>query len=422
MIAEIINIGSELLYGDVVNTNAAWLSKQLQELGVTVRYHTVIGDEANDMRDAYERSLKRADWVFVTGGLGPTQDDLSKEIIAEVVGRKMVLDPESEERIRLFFEHLGREMTPNNLRQAYFPEGARIYDNHRGTAPACGIHYDQRWIFLLPGPPREMRDIFRRHLVPLIEKERTEVIAVRKFHLMGIGESMAEDLVMDLIIGTQNPILASYAGGGQVTFRLTGKAKSKEEVEAMMAPIEKEFRNRLGAYIYSDSNETLEEQVIRLLKEEGLRLSVAESLTGGMLSSTLIDVSGASEVFQEGFVTYSEKAKAQTLGVSMELIQEKGVVSEDVAAAMAIGAAEKAGTEIALSTTGVAGPTGGTEMTPVGTVCLGLYKQGDVKTRRVVFSGDRARVRCRAVQTALNWLRLELQSTGKTEDEKNLRG
>ena len=409
MIAEIINIGSELLYGDVVNTNAAWLSKQLQELGVTVRYHTVIGDEANDMRDAYARSLERSDWVFVTGGMGPTQDDLSKEILAEVVDRKMVLDQESEERIRLFFEHLGREMTPNNLRQAYFPEGARIYDNHRGTAPACGILHKGHWIFLLPGPPREMRDIFRRHLLPLIEKERTEVIAVRKFHLMGIGESSAEDRVMDLITASQNPVLASYAGGGQITFRLTGKAKSKDEVEAMMAPIEEEFRKRLGDYIYSDSNETLEQQVIRLLKEEDCKLAVAESLTGGMLSSTLIDVSGASEVFVEGYVTYSEKAKTETLGVPAMMIEEKGVVSEDVAAAMAQGAAEKAGTEIALSTTGVAGPTGGTDQAPVGTVCLGMYFKGETKTRRIVFSGDRARVRFRAVRTALNWLRIEIQ-------------
>ncbi len=415
MIAEIINIGSELLYGDVVNTNAAWLSKQLQELGVTVRYHTVIGDEAEDMKDAYSRSLARADWIFVTGGLGPTQDDLSKEILAEVVDQKMVLDPESEDRIRLFFEHIGREMTPNNLRQAYFPRGARIFDNHRGTAPACGVEVHGHWIFLLPGPPREMRDIFRRHLTPLIERERTEVIAVRKFHLMGIGESSAEDRVMDLITGTQNPVLASYAGGGQITFRLTGKAKTKEAVEAMMAPIETVFRERLGSYIYSDSNENLEQQVIRLLIEKEKTIAVAESLTGGMLAAALIDVAGASEVFQQGFVTYSEEAKAETLGVSMDLIKEKGVVSEEVAAAMAIGAAEKAGTSIALSTTGVAGPTGGTEKTPVGTVCLGLYLDGKVKTRRVVFSGDRARVRFRAVRTALNWLRMEIQE--KTESE-----
>lgn len=415
MIAEIINIGSELLYGDIVNTNAAWLSKQLQELGVTVRYHTVIGDEAHDMKDAYARSLERADWIFVTGGMGPTQDDLSKEILAEVVDRKMVLDQKSEERIRLFFEHLDREMTPNNLRQAYFPEGAVIYDNQCGTAPACGLLHKGHWIFLLPGPPREMRDIFRRHLVPLIEKERTEVIAVRKFHLMGIGESSAEDRVMDLITGTQNPVLASYAGGGQVTFRLTGKAKSKEAVEAMMAPIEAEFRKRLCAYIYSDSNESLEEQVVRLLKEAKYRIAVAESLTGGMLSSSLIDVSGASEVFVEGYITYSEKAKTETLGVPATMIEEKGIVSEDVAAAMAQGAAEKAGTEIALSTTGVAGPTGGTDQAPVGTVCLGLYVKGEVKTRRIVFSGDRARVRLRAVRTALNWLRQEMQKQKELE-------
>jgi nicotinamide-nucleotide amidase len=409
MIAEIINIGSELLYGDVVNTNAAWLSKQLQELGVTVRYHTVIGDEAEDMKDAYARSLARADWIFVTGGLGPTQDDLSKEILAEVVDRKMVLDSESEERIRLFFEHIGREMTPNNLRQAYFPLGARIFDNHRGTAPACGVEVQGRWIFLLPGPPREMRDVFRRHLTPLIEQEQTEVIAVRKFHLMGIGESSAEDRVMDLITGTQNPVLASYAGGGQVTFRLTGKAKTKEAVEAMMAPVEAAFRERLGQYIYSDSNENLEQQVIRLLTEKGKTIAVAESLTGGMLASALIDVAGASEVFQEGFVTYSEAAKNETLGVAVEIIEEKGIVSEEVAAAMARGAAEKAKTSVALSTTGVAGPSGGTEKTPVGTVCLGLYLDGKVKTRRVVFSGDRARIRFRAVRTALNWLRMEIQ-------------
>jgi len=410
MIAEIINIGSELLYGDIVNTNAAWLSKQLQELGVTVRYHTVIGDETEDMKDAYARSLRRADWIFVTGGLGPTQDDLSKETLAEVVDRKMLLDSDSEERIRLFFEHIGREMTPNNLRQAYFPMGARIFDNHRGTAPACGVEVQGCWIFLLPGPPREMRDIFRRHLVPLIERKRTEVIAVRKFHLMGIGESSAEDRVMDLITESQNPVLASYAGGGQVTFRLTGKAKTQEAVEAIMAPVEAVFRERLGPYIYSDSNENLEQQVIRLLNEKKKTIAVSESLTGGMLASVLIDVAGASEVFQQGFVTYSEEAKSETLGVPMELIKEKGVVSEEVAAAMARGAAEKAKTTVALSTTGVAGPSGGTEKTPVGTVCLGLYIDGEVKTRRLVLSGDRTRVRFRAVRTALNWLRLEIQA------------
>ena len=410
MIAEIINIGSELLYGDIVNTNAAWLSKQLQELGVTVRYHTVIGDETEDMKDAYARSLRRADWIFVTGGLGPTQDDLSKETLAEVVDRKMLLDSDSEERIRLFFEHIGREMTPNNLRQAYFPMGARIFDNHRGTAPACGVEVHGCWIFLLPGPPREMRDIFRRHLVPLIERKRTEVIAVRKFHLMGIGESSAEDRVMDLITESQNPVLASYAGGGQVTFRLTGKAKTQEAVEAIMAPVEAVFRERLGPYIYSDSNENLEQQVIRLLTEKKKTIAVSESLTGGMLASVLIDVAGASEVFQQGFVTYSEEAKSETLGVPMELIKEKGVVSEEVAAAMARGAAEKAKMKVCIHTTGVAGPSGGTEKTPVGTVCLGLYIDGEVKTRRLVLSGDRTRVRFRAVRTALNWLRLEIQA------------
>jgi nicotinamide-nucleotide amidase len=261
-----------------------------------------------------------------------------------------------------------------------------------------------------------MKDIFRRHLVPLIERERTEVIAVRKFHLMGIGESSAEDQVMDLITASQNPVLASYAGGGQVTFRLTGKAESLEEVEALMAPIEAEFRKRLGSYIFSDSNESLEEQVIRLLEEEGLHIAVSESLTGGMLSSTLINVSGASAVFEQGFVTYSEEAKIETLGVPALDLQEHGVVSEEVAAAMAKGAAEKAGSQVALSTTGIAGPTGGTAKAPVGTVCLGLYYKGQVKTRRIVFSGDRARVRLRAVRTALNWLRMEIQQDRKERE------
>ena len=409
MVVELISVGTEILLGNIVNTNAAYLAEKCALLGCSLYHQTVVGDNEERMEDAIRQALDRSDIVILTGGLGPTKDDLTKEVTARVFGRELYLDEHSKERIEAYFGRIrSSRITENNWKQALVPEGAIVIDNHNGTAPGLIIEDPEKGktAILIPGPPNEMKPMFEQDIAPYLNKLQPEGIYSHMVKICGIGESRAETMVADLMDAQTNPTLAPYAKTGEVHFRVTAKAKSEEEAEELMKPMIEEMYRRFGDAVYTiNEQETLEENLVALLKEKGMTLSTAESCTGGKLAGRLLNAAGASEVFNEGYITYANASKEKILGVKHETLEEFGAVSAQTAEEMARGAAKAAEADAALSVTGIAGPGGGTKEKPVGLVYIGCAVNGRVTTRECHFTGNREKNRDYAVVRALTLLR-----------------
>ena len=409
MKAEIISVGTEILLGDILNTNAQFLARELASLGIDVYHQSVVGDNEDRLLKLFEESLNRSDIVITTGGLGPTKDDLTKEIAAKYFGQELVFNENSWQKIKLHFEKLGKIPSINNEKQAYFPKEAIILENNNGTAPGAILKKDKKTIILLPGPPREMKLMYEESVKPYLKNLSKEIMVSKTLKFFGIGESSLEEELMDLINQQSNPTIAPYAKESEVTLRITAKAKNYEEAMKLINPVVLEIEDRVGKYLYSKDNKNLEDVLVEELMKNNLTISVAESCTGGMVSSTLINYPGISSVFMEGCVTYSNDAKIKSLNVEKETLDKFGAVSKEIAMEMAKGIADRYKTNIGISTTGIAGPEGGSDDKPVGLVYFGIYINGKLIYKRYIFNGDRQQIRLRATKTLLNDLRLELK-------------
>ncbi|GIM30585.1 putative competence-damage inducible protein [Clostridium polyendosporum] len=409
MKAEVIGIGTELLLGDIVNSNAQFLAQELAYLGIDVYHQTVVGDNEERILKAFDDAFKRCDLVITTGGLGPTQDDLTKEMAAKYFNKELVLHEKSLRYIESYFRKNGRELKGGNKKQAYFPKDAIVLSNPHGTAPGAVIEgVNSKILVILPGPPREMKPMFLNHVVPYLSKFTDSILVSKILRTFGIGEGFMAEQVGDIIENNTNPTVAPYAKGVEAILRITAKAQSEEEANKLIEPIEKEIRKRLGKNIYAEGETTLENVVVEMLIQKKLTIATAESCTGGLLASTLINYPGISEIFVEGIVTYSNEAKIKRLGVKKETIESYGAVSEQTAKEMAEGIAKTSSADIGISITGIAGPGGGSEEKPVGLVYVGLYIKGQVKVKEFNFQGDRQKIRIRTVMNAIDWLRREL--------------
>ncbi len=408
MVAEILSIGTELLLGQIVNTDAQYLARKLSALGITLYHQTTVGDNPQRVKEALRQAIDRSDLVITTGGLGPTEDDLTKEMVAEVFSLEMQLHEDSLRHIENYFTSMGRIMTENNKKQAYFPAGARIMPNRKGTAPGCIVEQNGKKVAVLPGPPSELTDMYEQQLEPYLLSLSDKVIYSKFLRIVGVGESSVETMLKDLF-HWESPTLALYCAPGEVQARLTVMCERGEDAPALLAPLEAEIRARLGSAIYAEGLEnSMPQTVVSLLKAAHKTVTTAESCTGGMLVAQLIDISGASEVLAESHVTYSSAAKEKILGVSHETVERFTVYSAECAREMAEGARRISGADYALAVTGLAGPNGGTKETPVGTVFVGLASERGVTVERFHFRGDRARIRTLSCLNALNMLRKEL--------------
>ena len=400
MTAEIISVGTELLLGNILNTNAQYLSRELADLGITVQRESTIGDNQGRLADFVNEAKARCDLLVFTGGLGPTADDLTKETVAACYGDTLAFDEEEWAKITSYFARSGRETTPNNRKQAMVPVHGRKIVNCHGTAPGAWFEQDGRCAVLMPGVPSEMKAMWTESIRPLLLERQNCTLHSITLRVLG-GESNLEYQVRDLL-DHANPTAAIYCKTGECEIRITARAASDEDGEKMCRAYARKFYDLLGDAVYDEDVAGLEETVVRTLKEKGLTVSTAESCTGGMIAERITAVSGSSEVFGYGFVTYWEQAKAKLVGVDPDVIARYNVVSAPVAAQMALGAAKASGSDIAVSVTGVAGPTGGDAVRPVGTVYLGAARGGTVYVKKLFVSRpDRALVRARAAQAAL---------------------
>ncbi|MEN6315210.1 MAG: competence/damage-inducible protein A [Clostridiaceae bacterium] len=393
MKAEILAVGTELLMGQIANTNAQYISSRLPNVGIGVYYHDVVGDNPERLKQCLALALSRSDVVILTGGLGPTQDDLTKETVTEAVKRKLVLDQESLDKMTAFFAKRNRKMTDNNIKQAYLPEGCIIVRNKNGTAPGCIIEEDGKVIIMLPGPPSEMKPMFDDSVIPYFAAKSEFRLESRFLRIFGIGESAVEDTLIDLIGTQNNPTIAPYAKDGEVTLRITAKYNKNSTDEDIITPVENEIRRRLGDAVYSNDNSSLEEVSAKLLMDSGTTLSLAESCTGGMVAASLTETPGISAVFDRAAVTYSNRSKVEELGVKQETLAQHGAVSEQTAKEMAEGIRRASSTDIGISITGIAGPDGGTPEKPVGTVYIALAHKNGVDSQKLELWGSRNRIR-----------------------------
>ena len=407
--AELIAVGTELLLGNVVNTDARILSEKLAELGIDVLYHTVVGDNPGRLRGALELARSRVDVIITTGGLGPTYDDLTKQTICEVFGRKNTLRPELEAWLRGLFARRGRPMTENNLQQAYLPEGCTVFHNHNGTAPGCAFCEGGVHVLMLPGPPHECALMFDTGAADYLRALSRDVIVSRTLRIYGKGESEMEMLLRDRIAAMTNPTVAPYAKSDECLLRVTAKAASREEAERLLAPAVDEVMSVVGEWVYGVDVDSLEEVCVSALKKRGATLSAAESCTGGLIAKRVTDVPGASAVFLGGVVSYTNGVKTRVINVSESDLEKFGAVSEQVARAMAEGVREVTGSDYALGVTGVAGPDADDRGSPVGLVYVALSSPDGTECRECRF-GKRTRehVRRQAANTALDMLRRKL--------------
>ena len=411
MNAEIIAVGSELLLGQIANTNAQYISKQLARLGVNVYYHTAVGDNSSRLEDAIKIAESRSDLLIFTGGLGPTKDDLTKETIAGHLGKKLVFDEEALHSIEQYFVRSKRKMTENNKKQALVLEGSRILANDHGMAPGMFLEKDSRFYMLLPGPPKEMQPMFDVYgYVALQEKLTTkELIVSRVLRFFGIGESLLETEIEDLIDKQSNPTIAPLAGEGEVTLRITCKHDSQAEAERLIDAAEKEIFARVGEFFYGYDDTTLTKELSKELEKHGLTVAAAESLTGGLFQQEITNIPGAGTVFGGGVVCYTNEVKQNVLSVKEETIKNHGVVSEQCAIELAENVAKLIGTDIGISLTGVAGPDD-LEGHPVGTVYIGIAVKGKPTiAEKLLLGGGRSANRSRSSKYGQFFLLKELQ-------------
>ena len=406
MKAEIISVGTELLIGQIVNTDTQIISDMVSPLGIDMFFHTSVGDNSERVRSVFRQALGRSDLIFTTGGLGPTMDDLTKETISAELGLPMVLDENELTHLESMFTRRGGIMPQNNRKQAVFPQGSIVIPNPNGTAPGVIVEQNEKIIVILPGPPRELRPMMEETVLPYLQEkmgDQQAVIKSRVLRLCGLGESAAEEAIEDLIRSQSNPTIAPLAGS-EVTFRITAKAQTAEAANRLIAELEDQVRARIGKHVYGCDEDTLESVIGNLLLESGLTVSVAESCTGGLIAARITNIAGSSRYFDRGYVCYSNQAKVDLLGVPKNIIEKFGAVSEETAGFMANGARAASGTAVAISVTGVAGPDGGSKEKPVGYVCFGLATPDGLTTAVQQYSGQRASIRARAAQHALRML------------------
>ena len=392
LIAEILCTGEELLLGDIVNTNAAFLSERLTDLGICVYHHSVVGDDPHRLGECVEEGLSRSDVVIISGGLGPTKDDLTKETVAALFGRKMKLHEPSLADIKSYFERTGRVMSKNNEKQAMMPEGAIVFPNHFGTAPALALERDSKSVIMLPGPPSELIPLFREQVEPYLKTKISQTIVSKNIHIFGMGESAVAERIDALLIDTPSLTAATYCKEGEVRIRITARAEDESVATALCeSHAQKIMQSEVGGFVYGVDVGTIENAVVMALHEKKLTLSAAESCTGGLIAKRITDISGCSDVFFGGCVTYTNDVKRRLIGVKAETLERYGAVSEQTAREMARGVRIATGSDIGISTTGVAGPTGGTAETPVGTVFIGISTSEGESVRRLSLSSMRSR-------------------------------
>lgn len=413
MKAELIAVGTEILLGDIVNTDAQVISQGLSELGIDVYYQTVVGDNPERLKQVIEQAKSRADIIITTGGLGPTLDDLTKETLAQVFGKKLVLHEESLAHIRRFFAEIGKEMTQNNEKQAWLPEGCVPLHNDWGTAPGCAFEADGTHVIMLPGPPRECEPMFRYRAMPYLYPLAGGCIVSHNIRVFGLGESAMEEILHDMMAEMTNPTIAPYAKTSECFARVTAKADTPEQAEQMLAPVVSQIVDILGEYVYGVDADSLEQVVGQLLLEKGMTLSVAESCTGGLLSKRITDLPGASAYYKGGVCSYANEVKIHLLGVSEQTLDTLGAVSPEVAEQMAAGVARCMDTDIGVGITGIAGPDGGSAQKPVGLVYISVWSREKQQTREIRVSLGRDRVRNHAASTALDMIRRMLLQCGK---------
>jgi len=417
---EIVTIGTEILLGHLVDTNSAYCARVLADHGVDVYAKHSVGDNADRLAVMLTGALDRADGAITTGGLGPTVDDLTKDAVARAVGKKLVLHEPSLRAIEERFRSFGRTMTENNRRQAYLPEDCIVLENPHGTAPGfVALRGDGRFVACMPGVPREMKPMLEERLVPWLVQRfgLREAIYTKTLHTVGIGESDLDRRIEDLFRTLENPKIAVLAHGFRVDVKVMGKADSRERAEAMIEPVAAELRARIGSGYYGDDDTTLAGAIVARLAERGLTLATAESCTGGAVADAIVEVAGASAAFRGAVVAYANDLKTSLLNVSEHTLEAAGAVSEETAVAMARGARERLGADVVLATTGVAGPSGGTQEKPVGLVWFALaFGDGEIETRKLTFPGNRADIRERATVAALGllWRRIERDVLAQT--------
>lgn len=406
MTVEIISVGTEILLGNIVNTNAAYLAEKCAAAGLSCYYQSVVGDNEERLGQALRSSIGRSDIVILSGGLGPTQDDLTKETAAKVCGKQMYMDDACKKHIESYFAARNKKPAENNWKQAMVPEGAIVLENHNGTAPGIIIETPEAKVILLPGPPGELIPMFEESVLPYLGGLTGGVIESQTVKICGVPESQAEMMVKDLIDAQTNPTIATYAKTGEVHIRVTAFAEEDKAAKKLLKPVVKELKSRFGYDVYSTEDDTtLEKAVVDLLLANNLTLSCAESCTGGMLSARIINVQGVSEVFKAGFVTYSNKAKRRMLGVKKGTLQKYGAVSAKAAEEMAKGAAFVSKADVTVSITGIAGPDGGSEEKPVGLVYIACSVKGVVTVKEFFFHGNRAKIRETSTAAALMLMR-----------------
>lgn len=409
MTAEIICVGTELLLGNIVNTNAAFLSEKLAYLGINCYFQTVVGDNRDRLLSVINAALSRADILIFSGGLGPTEDDLTKETVAEALGKKLIRDKWAEQEIADYFALRGRVPTDNNWKQADVIEGCEILYNKNGTAPGIFVSEGEKTVILLPGPPLELKSMFTDSVMPKLQQKCGQVFYSQTVKIVGPGESSVETQILDILNTQENPTIAPYAKTGEVHLRVTARAKDEKEAREKTAPVVEELYRRFGKAVYTtDADETLEMALTKLLIKKKYTMTTAESCTGGMIAARMVNAPGVSAVLKSGFITYANEAKEELLGVSHDTLEKFGAVSRETAEEMAEGAVKAAHTDAAVAVTGIAGPDGGTKEKPVGLVYIGVNVRGNVEVREYHFSGSRQKIRESVTAAALTFLREKL--------------
>lgn len=409
-VCELISVGTEILLGDILNTDAQYLSIELAKLGISVIHQSTVGDNRERLLAQLDEAAKRSDIIILSGGLGPTPDDLTKEVCCEFFGKEMFLHEPTVEKIKKYFSSKGIEMAQNNLKQAMLPKDCVIFPNDNGTAPGMAIEKDGVHILVLPGPPRELKPMFQNCAVPYLMQFSDRIIVSHNIRTFGIGESSMAEMVNDLF-DARNPTVAPYAKDGEALLRVTAMAMTKEDAESLCEPVIEEIKKRLDAYVYGVDYNCIEEAVVAMLKEHHLKVATAESCTGGLIAKRITDVPGASEVFECGIISYANEIKHKVLGVSEDDLNKYGAVSEPVAKQMAQGALKVSGADIAVSVTGIAGPDSDSTSKPVGLVYIGLADKENVWVREIRTSRrDRSYNRYVSASNALNMIRLYIDN------------
>lgn len=408
MIAEVICIGTEILLGDIVNTNSAFLARELAALGIDMYHQSVVGDNAQRLKESLILALKRADVVITTGGLGPTYDDLTKKTVADYFGIGMEMHEPSVKKIETLFERLGRTMTPNNLLQAQVPQGSTVFFNDTGFAPGIAVEQDGKTVIMMPGPPSEMRPMFMDRISPYLQRKTGGMIRSKTLYIFGMGESQVEDTLRELMLASINPTVAPYAKQGEVQVRVSAKAQSEQEAQALIDPVVAQVKRMLGDVVYGVDVGSLQNALVQTLTEKKLIAATAESCTGGLVSAAITDISGASEVFAGGVCTYTNALKTKLLGVSEDTLATVGAVSAETAQQMAKGVRTLTGADIGVGITGIAGPGGGSDEKPVGLVYVAVSSEAHSEVKKLMLSrghkDERGIIRNAATLNALSMM------------------